>query len=270
MSTPEQLQIEHDGVQMHCVIQGEGPPVLLVHGMPSSLNVWALIKDRLATRYRVIAMDLPGFGQSSKVALPTLKAYTGWLARLLDRVGEPSAHVVGQSFGGMISLALLYDYPERVRSLVLSDSVGLGPYEGGEMQRRFIAARTRDDVRAWVRLVVHDPACISDAVVDGQFAYLKQPDVPRVLEQLISLRPAWEAYVESRLDKVNLPLLVMWGRHDRMVPVSLADRLRHVPGARFVVFENCGHAPMVEQPQEFGTHLLDFLDDVTERTERRH
>jgi pimeloyl-ACP methyl ester carboxylesterase len=262
MSTLEQFQIEHDGIQVHGVVQGDGPPVLLVHGMPSSRHVWGLIKDDIATRYRVIAPDLPGFGQSTKVALPTLDAFAGWLARILDRVGEPSAHIVGHSFGGMLSLAFLHRFAPRVRSLVLCDSVGLGPYGGSEGQRRFAAARTREDVRAFLQTLFHDPGRISDALVEGQLVYVTQPGVPEVLEALISRREGWEAQVEARADAIDVPLMGIWGRNDRPVPVACADRLRRVPGARIVIIENCGHAPMVERAQEFGGHLLRFLDSV--------
>lgn len=262
MSTVEQFQLEHDGIQVHGVVQGDGPPVLLVHGMPSSRHVWGLVKDHVATRYRVIAMDLPGFGQSTKVALPTLDAFAGWLARVLDHVGEPSAHIVGHSFGGMLSLAFLHRLPSRVRSLVLCDSVGLGPYGGSEGQRRFAAARTREEVRAFLQLLFHDPSCISEALVEGQFAYVTQPGVPEVLERLIARRERWEAQVEASADAIDVPLMVIWGRNDRPVPVAHADRLRHVPGARIVIVDNCGHAPMVERAPEFGAHLLGFLDSV--------
>lgn len=262
MPAPEHFEIEHDGVRVRGWVQGEGPPVLLVHGMPSSRNVWALVKDRIAGRYRAIAMDLPGFGESTKVALPTLDAFAGWMARVLDHVGERSAHVVGHSFGGMLSMAFLHEYPARVRSLVLCDSVGLGPYGGSEGQRRFAAARTREEVRAFLERLFHDPGVIADALVEGQLAYVTQPGVPEVLEQLTARRQAWEAQVEARADAIRAPLLVIWGKNDRPVPVTHADRVRHIPGARFAIIDDCGHAPMVERAQEFATHLLEFLDSV--------
>lgn len=263
MPTPKEFQVEHDGVQVCGLVQGDGPPVLLVHGMPSSGNVWALVRDRIASRYRAIAVDLPGFGRSTKVALPSLDAFSEWLARTLDHVGESSAHVVGHSFGGMLSMAFLQKFPTRVRSLVLCDSVGLGPYGGGEGQRKFAAARTREDVRAFLQQLFHDPGAIPAPVVEGQFAYVTQPGVPEVLEQLIARRQAWETQVEAQVDSIGVPLLVIWGRNDRPVPVAHADRVRRVKGARVVIIDNCGHAPMVERPQEFATHLRDFLDSVS-------
>lgn len=268
MSAPELFQIEHDNVRMHGLVQGKGEPVLLVHGVPSSLGLWALTKDRIASRHQVIAMDLPGFGQSTKVALPSLDAFTEWLARLLDHLHVPSAHVVAHSFGGMICLAFLARYPQRVRSLVLSDSVGLGPYTGGEFQQRIAAARTRDEIRSALRLNFHDPAFIVDPIVEGYFAYLNQPGVPGLLAELNAHRSAWEASVAAHLDTIKLPLLLMWGRNDRSVPVGNAERLRRVPGVRTVIFDDCGHAPMVEKAQEFVAHLLDFLDEVVQRRGR--
>lgn len=265
MSSPQAFQIEHDGVRMHGLVQGTGEPVLLVHGVPSSLGLWALIRDRVASRHQVVAMDLPGFGQSTKVALPSLDAFTDWLARLLDHLRVPSAHVVAHSFGGMICLAFLGKHPQRVRSLVLSDAVGLGPYTGGEFQQRIAAARTRDEIREALRLNFHNPAFIVDPIVEGYYAYLNQPGVPELLAELNGRRPTWEASVAPYLDAIRLPLLVLWGRNDRSVPVGNAERLRRVPGARTVIFDDCGHAPMVEKAQEFGTHLLDFLDGVIER-----
>ena len=263
MADSEPFEIEHDGVRVSGYVQGDGPPVLLVHGMPSSRNVWGLVKDDVATRYRVIAMDLPGFGRSTKVALPSLNAFAEWLDRVLGYVGEQSAHVVGHSFGGMLSMAFLHQFPQRVRSLVLVDSVGLGPYAGSEGQRKFAAARTREEIRAFLERLFHDPGAISEALIDGQLSYVTQPRVPEVLRQLTDRRQAWEAHIEAQADSIGVPLLVIWGKNDDPVPVAHADRLRGVPGARFAIIDNCGHAPMVERAHEFSLHLLEFLDNVT-------
>ncbi len=87
--------------------------------------------------------------RAGEVALPSLDAFAGWLDRVLDHVAEQPAHVVGHSFGGMLSMAFLHRYPPRVRSLVPCDSVALGPYGGSEAQPQFAAAGTREEVRAF-------------------------------------------------------------------------------------------------------------------------
>jgi pimeloyl-ACP methyl ester carboxylesterase len=130
MAEMDTLFVEHDGLRMRAITLGRGEPVMLIHGMPVSLEVWGATLEPLAAEFQVLAMDLPGFGQSSKVALPRLEDFADWLARLLDQLALERVHVVGHSFGGLVALDFCMEHRARVRSLVLVDAVGLGPYTG--------------------------------------------------------------------------------------------------------------------------------------------
>jgi pyruvate dehydrogenase E2 component (dihydrolipoyllysine-residue acetyltransferase) len=256
-------RLEHEGVSVRVIALGAGDPVLLVHGFASSLDAWGRNREALARSYRVVALDLPGFGQSSKVAMERLEDFTGWLGRVLDHFRMPWAHVVGHSFGGMLSAAFALEQPHRVRSLVLVDSAGLGPRSSASFHQTVDRARTRDDARKALEAAFHDPGSIPEAAVDRTFAYLSEPGVQGLLAHLERIRPAWDRSVQTRIDRIAVPLLVIWGREDRMYPVANADRVRGMPNARVIVLEHCAHVPQVEAAEQVNAHLLEHLAGVT-------
>lgn len=262
MAEPETLFVEHESVRMRAITQGQGAPVMLIHGMPVSLEVWNATMPALAGEFQVVAMDLPGFGQSSHVALERLEDFAEWLARLLDHLGIEDAHMVGHSFGGLVALGFTLEYPQRVRSLVLADSTGLGPYERGPFQRDILAARTLEEARRFMERNFHDPGKLPDVAVEARLRYLDQPGVRDLLAKLGERRPAWEAFTSQHLDALTMPLLAMWGKEDRSLRQAHMDALRHLPNAQFWLLENCGHVPQVEAPEAFSKRLLEFLREV--------
>ena len=259
MTEPTTTVLEYEGVSVRVVSLGAGDPVLLVHGFASSLDAWGRNRAALARSYHVVCLDLPGFGQSSKVALERLEDFTGWLARVLDHFGLPWAHVVGHSFGGMLSAAFALEQPQRVRSLALVDSAGLGPRHSARYHEELTGGRTRDDARKALEEAFHDPASIPDSAVERAFAYFSEPGVQQLIPHLDRIRQAWDAHVQARIDQIGVPMLVVWGREDRMIPVANAERVRDLPNARIVVLGDCGHVPQVEAADAFNAHLLEHL-----------
>lgn len=257
-----EIPVTHNGVTMHAVAVGAGPPVVLVHGFAQSHLTWRANFDALAAHYRVLAVDLPGFGASTKVALDGLEAFGDTLLRLLDREHLDSAHVVGHSYGGLVALGLALHRPARVRSLTVLGPAGLGPTVT-DFREQIALARTPAEIKAAIRRAFRDPDRFNAAIdgfVQGQLAYRAQPGVMELLAELSRCSDAWMANVEARVEELKMPMLVLWGAEDGATPASQAERVRGLPNAEVHLFPGAGHAAQVEAAEAFNAKLLSFLD----------
>lgn len=262
MPEPAELSVTHGDVRMHAVAMGSGPAVLLLHGFSQSHLTWRANLDALAAHYRVLAVDLPGFGASSKVALPTLEAFAGFLLRLLDQERVDAAHVVGHSYGGLVGLATALDHPARVRTLTVLGTAGLGPTVT-DFRECWATARTAAEIKAVIRRAFKDPDRIDAAIdlaVQAQLAYREEPGVMDVLAELNDRSEDWGAAVQARVEELKMPLLVLWGAEDAATPASHAERVRGMPNATVHLFPGAGHAAQIEAAEAFNAKLLEFLD----------
>jgi pimeloyl-ACP methyl ester carboxylesterase len=263
------------------LIGGEGPPLLLVHGIGNSSSTWDGVLERLAAAgHTVIAPDLLGHGSSDKPRGDySIAGYANGMRDLLSVLDVEQATVVGHSLGGGIALQFAYQFPERCQRLVLVGSGGLGPelsatlrlatLPGSELVLTGLAA-VSGTLRSGLQAVadlgratgwrqVRDLATAGDALlalrdVEARRAFL------RTLRSVVDAR----GQAVTALDRLYLadavPMLVVWGTRDPIVPISHADTVRaRVPGARVVVFEGAGHWPHLDDPDRFVTTLLDFL-----------
>lgn len=262
MAELESISVVRGNVEMRAFALGAGPPVLLVHGFGQSHRTWAANLEALASRYRVFAVDLPGFGASTKVALPRLEDYEDFLVRLLEGQGFASAHVVGHSFGGLMALGLALDHPARVRSLAVLGTSGMGPTVT-DFRSKMARARMREEIKAVISRAFHDPARINDlieSIVEGQLAYRAQPGVMELLAEVNDRGAAWIAAVQARLDEIKLPMLVLWGSEDSATSPANADRVRGLPNVEVYLFAGAGHAAQFEDAAAFNAKLMQFLD----------
>jgi pyruvate dehydrogenase E2 component (dihydrolipoamide acetyltransferase) len=263
MSAKHSFTIVHDDIQMNVLAMGQGDPVLFIHGFAGGADSWYFNTRPLSQRFLVYAMDLPGFGRSSKVARPEfLVFFSEWLVRLLDLNGHAGAHVVGNSMGGAVALNLALAHPDRVQRLVLVDPVGLGPHLNEGSLRAIIESQTVEEVRAALAPLFHNLNLLTPEMVDRLYRYKQDPDVSSVLRELGSqLVRGGEALVDfrPRLNAIRARTLVMWGREDRLIPVSHLDHAHAIPNVRTHIFENCGHIPQVEMSEVFNNLLFEFL-----------
>ena len=131
----ESFRVKADGVEMDVLAMGHGDPVVLIHGFTASKEAWFFNLDAFAAKFRVLAVDLPGYGQSTKVVeSPPLGFYAQWVQRLLVHQGISAAHVVGNSMGGAVAMELALTQPGRVKKLVLVDALGMGEAEPGILE----------------------------------------------------------------------------------------------------------------------------------------
>ena len=257
--------LETNGARIYYEVEGSGEPVVLIHAGVANLRMWDGQVEALRDRYRVIRYDTRGYGRTETDAVEFSNRAD--IAALLDHLGEESAHLVGISRAGQISLDFALEYPDRVRSLVIGAG-GIGGYaspEGSpddtwELPDKLMEAKDWDGLAEWEAAYWADgpgqPLGRSGAVRDKVHGWVlenyraeKEEGNPIVLDP-----PA-----AGRLGELKAPLLVLLGTFDEP---GTSEAMRHlagsVPGARLEVFETA-HMINLEQPERFNQVLLEFL-----------
>lgn len=248
---------------------GQGPTVILVHGLASSIYSWAGVIGPLSQSFDVIALDLPGYGGSSQPADLAFDDLPAAVTGVMDALGVARAHFVGNSMGGAVALLMASRAAERVDHVVILDSAGFGmkPNERpfmvqvlGSPAAGFFAARLpirRGLTAATLHHLIRDDSVVTDERIDEYVAPLMRPGA------LESTR----ALLLSRLDERFLPdlaavrakTLVVWGRYDPWLPESHADRfVAAIAGSRKVLMET-GHMPQEEKPVDVARLIGEFL-----------
>jgi pimeloyl-ACP methyl ester carboxylesterase len=269
--------IKINGVDVHYKKYGDGEPVfILLHGFGASLFSWREVTTSLAEIGTVIAYDRPAFGlterpmewegespysQDSQVEL---------VIGLMDAMGIEKAILVGNSAGGTISMLTALKYPERVQSLILVDPAvyagggapaWIRPLLGTPQMRRLGPLFARQiQVRGpeIIETAWHDPDKLTPEIVEGYQKPLQIENWDKALWELtISSR---ESGLAERLAELALPILVITGDDDRIVPTEQSIRLGgEIPNAQLVVIPQCGHVPQEECPAQFMQAITDFL-----------
>ena len=275
---PEQLAdadsqfVEVNGIQVHYKTAGEGEPVLvLLHGFAASLFSWREVMAPLAEEGTAIAFDRPAFGLTERPmpgewqgANPySTAAQVELTVGLMDKLGVERAILVGNSAGGTVSVLTALTYPERVEALVLVDPA---IYAGGQRfpgwlrpllqtpQARRVGPLLVRSIQEWGldfgRSAWHDPSKITDEIWAGYTQPLQAENWDRALWELTVASEA--LHLDERLGELQLPVLVITGDDDRIVPTEQSIRLAgELPNAELVVVPNCGHVPHEECPAEF-------------------
>jgi pimeloyl-ACP methyl ester carboxylesterase len=268
---------EAAGVRVRYVRKGTGTPVVLVHGIASSIYSWADVIPALAQRHDVVALDLPGFGGSEVPPSFPGERFVAVLRGFLDGLGLERPALVGHSLGGAVVSAFAAADPARVDRLVLVDSAGfnLAPKDrpwllrvAGAPGATAIVERLpvrRRLVGLGLRQVFYDDARVTPERVEEYAGPLLRPGAARFMSGL--LRNAGALGLPEALGRIRAPTLVVWCAHDEWAPLRDADRfVAAIPGARKAVIEACGHIPQEERPREFVALLEPFLG--TEETQR--
>ena len=260
--------------------------LLLLHGMAGSSDTWRSVIPQLSKRYRVIAPDLLGHGQSAKPRGDySLGAFAAWLRDLLDELGVTSVTIVGQSLGGGVAMQFVYQHPDYCRRLVLISSGGLGQDVGWTL--RLLSApgselllpvitlppliRAGEKLRSWFSAAnVGSPR---GAEMWSAYSSLADSQTRQAFLRTLRSVVDYRGQAVSALNKLHLtselPLMVIWGNRDRIIPVDHGFALdQHRPGCRIEVLDGVGHFPHVETPDV----VVDLLDDfiaITEQPSRR-
>jgi 2-hydroxy-6-oxonona-2,4-dienedioate hydrolase len=268
--------IHVEGHRARYLTAGEGPPLVLLHGVGTSSGEWSWVLPDLARTNLVYAIDLPGYDGSYEPPDYSPAFTASFVNSFLDAVGVERAVVVGHSFGGLVALHLALSEPARVSALVLSDSAGLGrvvspvlaavTFPGaGELARSLAKTPLGAYQRAVRRalLLFARPWQIPWKWVKDQYKLAQLPNFTEAT--LASLRTAVSATGQrevllDQLPRLQMPTLIVWGIEDRLLPYSQAkDAIALVRYGSLELISNCGHLPHVEQPRRFASVLDDFL-----------
>jgi pyruvate dehydrogenase E2 component (dihydrolipoamide acetyltransferase) len=242
-------------------ISPEATPVVLVHGFGADLNSWMFNQPALAETRRAIALDLPGHGGSTKeVGAGNAEALAAAVADALDALGLERVHLVGHSMGGAVALALAGGRPERIASLTLIAAAGLGPDINAAFIDGFVRAQRRRDAQEVLALLVHDPALVSRAMVEDLLRYKRLDGVAAALE---TIARAWFPDGHQALDllpalgALSLPVQLIWGRDDRIIPLAHAEALMGKLPVHIV--DAAGHLPHMEKSGEVNRLIARFI-----------
>ncbi|WP_280307446.1 4,5:9,10-diseco-3-hydroxy-5,9,17-trioxoandrosta-1(10),2-diene-4-oate hydrolase [Nocardia neocaledoniensis] len=257
---------------------GNGPTIVLLHGGGPGASAWSNFARNipvLAENFHVIALDQPGFGKSDKpVDHPQyfVHASTALLA-LLDHLQiTDRVHLLGNSLGGGTSVRFALDNPKRAGKLVLMGPGGLStnlfapdPTEGVKLLSAFSYAPTRENLEKFLRIMVFDQSLITEELIDERFAQASTP------ESLAAMRAMGKSFASADFEKGMLwrdayklrqPVLLIWGREDRVNPLDGAlVATKVIPRVQLHVFGGCGHWAQLEKFDEFNRLTVDFLEE---------
>lgn len=270
----EQSQfIEVNEMQVHYRDEGDGFPIVLVHGTAASLHTWDAWTHELKKTNRVIRMDLPAFGITgpNKNADYSLEAYTTFLHSFLEKLQLKKFHIAGNSLGGNIAWNYTADYPENVEKLILVDASGLPTNKQPPaifkmaktplLKTLFLYVTPKILIKKNIEEVYADDSKITDALVDryhkmalrvgNRKAFIDRAKTDFGLDSIVNI---------NKLKSIQTPTLLIWGAQDLWIPLGNGIRMdRILVNSKLEVLENSGHVPMEENPNESLKILKNFL-----------
>ncbi len=265
-----------NGVRIHYQEKGTGAPLVLIHGYTSSTYSWKDVFEPLAQKYRVIAIDLKGFGFSAKPDGDYTRRAQGEIVNgLLDYLKIDKAWIAGNSMGGETALNVALHHPEKVSGLILIDSAGVqvagrGSFVPWYLQIPVVGqvltalALTSDKlVREGLQKSFYDDSKISDERVKYYYEPLKTRNGQLAASEArrqFDLDP-----IENELNKINVPTLIIWGAADELIPLEAGKKMNSlIKNSKLVVFENCGHLPEEEMPEKVIGEMTNFIDQANQ------
>ena len=252
----------------------DGETLLMIHGFGADKDNWLRFARHLTERYQVIALDLPGFGDSSKPnASYDVGTQAERLASFVQALKIDRLHLIGNSMGGHIAALYAARYPQRVSSLALFDNAGVNAPQKSELIQRLergvanpLVVKTAQDYDRLLEFVFVEPPVLPSPVKDymAQRAIANSAHYQQIFAQLV------ERYIplEPELPKIQVPTLLLWGDRDRVLDVSSIEVMRPLllqPSV--VIMQDCGHAPMIERPEETAEHYQAFLQSALPEAE---
>jgi len=274
-TTDAMSHVRYQSVEGHRIAYreaGEGPPVLLIHGIPTDGRLWREVVPALAADHRVIVPDLLNFGLSEKPlrADVSIASQARILIGLLDALGIRRTHLVAHDIGGGVAQILAVRRSERVRRLVLIDAVAFDSWPISEFEPlREEGAEEGMTLEEFVEMIrsflpegVHDP----EMAADGRLEWMLEPwsteeGKHAFFRNVRRLDPEYTRAIAGELEALPHETLVLWGREDPFQDPAYAERLRDtLPRARLVWIDGAGHWVPEEKPEEIAEHVRAFLD----------
>jgi len=279
-SEVEERYVNVDGFRIRYLHAGQGDPVVLLHGLGVFAESWLYNIPALAKRFSVYAPDLIGFGRSDKPKISyDMEVFDRFLLGFLNSIEVKRTVLIGNSLGGGIALYFALSHPDRVEKLVLVDpaligrdvSWGLRMLSIPLLGRLLIGKGSKEDLHRALSSSFYDPKFLTDDWIEEAYRISKLPGVKHpflsVIRNGINLGGIKGRYVlANRLHELSMPVLIVWGKEDRIIPVKYAYAAYYrIRNARMIIFGRCGHAPQIERYTQFNEAVLEFLHAYTER-----
>jgi len=252
-----------------------GDVVVLIHGLGGCIENWMTNINVLGEHYRVFAFDLVGFGRSEKIEVPyTPEYFSGFVNEFIRSMDIEHAHLIGNSLGGAIAMQVAIDSPDRVDKLILVNSGGFGR-EATYLFRltslpilgEFLSRPSRSGTEQMIKECVFDGELVTDEVIDMYYELDclpgSQKSLLATLRAVVDFRGIKDKMYRPFLDglsKITADTLIIWGEDDRILPVKQAY-VGHegIRNSRLHIYNQCGHLPQFEKPDEFNQLVMEFL-----------
>lgn len=253
--------IDLNGTRFHYVSTGEGPPVVLLHGLGGSLAVWHGVIEALALHHHVVAVDLRGHGRSGSSGKVTVASWASDVQALIAALELPAVTLVGHSVGSLVAQQVAVASPEAVDQLVLIGGISWFEPDAKESYQQRAKTVEAEGLDA-----------VADDWVRGALAPRTQAKLPQLVGLLrdLYLRNDPQTYADAcrsvaqspsiDRERIGQPTLLLVGDHDRSTPIAMSEELhREIPVSQVRVVPTAGHWAPVEQPDQIATAILQFL-----------
>jgi pimeloyl-ACP methyl ester carboxylesterase len=236
--------------------EGEGPVLLLLHGLFGALSNWSTVLDFFTEKYKVVIPLMPIY------QMPLNKTNVDGLSYFIHEFmtfkGYPPVTLLGNSLGGHVGLVYTLDHQEHVRALVLTGSSGL--YEnamGGSFPKR----QNYNFIKAKTEFTFYDPNTATKELVDEVYEIVNSRN--KGLRIVMMAKSAIRHNLSSEMKKITVPVCLIWGNQDRVTPPEVAEEFKSLlPNSELHWIDECGHAAMMEKPEEFNQILEGFLNKI--------
>ena len=247
-----QYEIRHEN-DFQFIEEGSGPVLLLLHGLFGALSNWVDVVERFSKNYRIVIPLMPIY--TLPVLNTNVKALAKFVHDFITYKNFSDVILIGNSLGGHVGLVYVKDHPQKVRAMVLTGSSGL--YEnamGGSFPRR----EDYDFIKQKVEVTFYDPKTATKELVDECYSIVN--DKGRLIRILSLAKSAIRHNMSDDLKDMKIPACLIWGKQDTITPPDVAEEFhRLLPMSELFWIDKCGHAPMMEQPQEFNEILDKWL-----------
>ena len=248
--------ITTEGKYQFVETKGQGETLILLHGLFGTLdNFQYLLKD-FGKTYNVIAPIMPVFELPLRHV--SVAGLVDFMVGFVDFKKLSKFHILGNSLGGHIALLYALKEPSHILSIILTGSSGL--YEKA-MGTTFPRREDKEYIRKKIQSTFYDPASASDAMIDEVFAAVN--DRGKVIRAISMAKSALRHNLADKLGQINTPTLLIWGKQDAITPPFVGEKFKELlPNSTLFFIDKCGHAPMLERPEEFNKYLTDFLNKL--------
>ena len=264
------------GITVHVRDEGNrnGRAIVLIHGSNASLQTWEPWVRRLGSAYRIISLDLPGHGMTGRnpAGIYDYPVFVDVVDKVMGKLGITRAVIGGNSMGGGVSWMFALAHPEKTDAVILVDAAGAPQWQAREVPIGFKIARMpvlrnlaqvitpRSMLESSLQTSVSKSEIINDAMIDRYWELLRYPGNREATLKRFELVHNNHPATPAELAKIKVPVLILWGEEDNLIPVASARWFANVlPGSQLIVYPGVGHIPMEEVPESSAIAVTEFL-----------